>query len=154
MHFISSAFLQINSRVQVVTQRPACERKNIISPARDGITRDYFYSILHGRAKRRIARYCTIGDFPRTRISLLILTSFVLTTSESRERNSAAWRNASLLNIQPNTPADWLLIIGVASRTRITINFVYCACAAPWFSHRSIVDQPRTPSHKSNTSRS
>jgi len=45
MHFISSAFLQINSRVQVVIPRPACERKNIIPPARDDITRDYFYSI-------------------------------------------------------------------------------------------------------------
>jgi len=45
MHFISSAFLQINSRVQVVISRPVCERKNIILPARDGITRDYFYSI-------------------------------------------------------------------------------------------------------------
>lgn len=44
--------------------------------------------------------------------------------------SAAARRYASLLNIQPNTPVDWLLIIVLASRTRITINFVYCAFAA------------------------
>lgn len=148
MNFISAAFLQINSRIQVVI--PTHENAKILFCQRATVSRPIIFTrFLHSRrAKRRgVAQSAILGYGYRYRYWCHLCWP----------RANPGSGGAFLLTIQFNTPADWLLIIGVASRTRITINFVYCVVCdryLPRFSRRSIVDQPRMPSHKSNTSRS
>jgi len=121
------AFLQINLRIQVVI--PTRAGAKILFHQRATVSRPIiFIQFLHGYAKRRVYR-----RFPRTRISLSILTSCLCSP-----RATPGSATAFLLNIQLNALADWLLIIDVTSRTRITINFVYrmFASATHRFSRR------------------